>query len=184
MSFTVRSHDMQTSSDAPQPRGTPVPRWGLWVGPLLDSAGRLIGIDTAIYGPSGANIGIGFAVPVDTVNRVVPQLLRHGRVIRPGLGVRIADDATARRLGLAGVLILDVSPGSGAAAAGLRGTRRDDQGRLRLGDLIVGMEADPVTSVDDLMHALEKYKAGDTVTVALMREEARLAVPVTLQALQ
>jgi S1-C subfamily serine protease len=152
-------------------------------GPLLDNAGRLIGINTAIYGPSGANIGIGFAVPVDTVNRVVPQILRHGRVLRPGLGVRIADDATARRLGLSGVLIFEVSPGSGAAAAGLRGTRRDDQGRLVLGDLIVGVEADPITSVDDLMNTLEKYKAGDTVSVAVMRAEVRLAVPVTLQAL-
>ncbi len=90
-------------------------------GPLLDSAGRLIGVNTAIYSPSGVSTGIGFAVPVDTVNRVVPQLIRHGRIIRPGLGVRIADDATARRFGLQGVLIIQVEKGSAAETAGLRG---------------------------------------------------------------
>jgi S1-C subfamily serine protease len=153
-------------------------------GPLLDSAGRLIGVNTAIYSPSGASAGIGFAVPVDTVNRVVPQLIRHGRVIRPGLGARIADDATAQRLGLSGVLLIEVSKGSAAEAAGLRGTRRDDEGRLVLGDTIVGIDTTPVTSNNDLFNALDKYKVGDTVTVAILRDNARLTVPVTLQALQ
>jgi S1-C subfamily serine protease len=153
-------------------------------GPLLDSASRVIGVNTAIYSPSGASVGIGFAVPVDTVNRVVPQLIRHGRVIRPGLGVRIADDATARRLGLSGVLIIDVGKDSAAAAVGIRGTRREDQGRLVLGDIIVGVEADRVTSLDDLANALDKYKVGDTVTVAVLRDEERLTMPITLQALE
>lgn len=152
-------------------------------GPLLDSAGRLIGVNTAIYSPSGASVGIGFAVPVDTVNRVVPQLIRHGRVIRPGLGARIADDATARRLGLSGVLLIEVSQGSAAAAAGLRGTRRNDEGRLVLGDIIVGVETAPVTSINDLANALDQYKVGDTVTVAILRDNARLTVPVTLREL-
>jgi S1-C subfamily serine protease len=153
-------------------------------GPLLDSASRLIGVNTAIYSPSGSSAGIGFAVPMDTVNRIVPQLIRHGRVIRPVLGIRIADDATARRLGLSGVLIIDVVKDSGAAAAGLRGTRRDDRGRLVLGDIIVGMEADPIASLDDLANALDKYKVGDTVTVAVLRDQERLTMPVTLQALE
>jgi S1-C subfamily serine protease len=153
-------------------------------GPLLDSAGRLIGVNTAIYSPSGASAGIGFAVPVDTVNRVAPQLIRHGRVIRPGLGARIADDATARRLGLSGVLIIEASKGGAAEAAGLRGTRRDDEGRLVLGDIVVGVDTAPVTSINDLFNALDKYKVGDTVTVAILRDDARLTVPVTLQALQ
>jgi S1-C subfamily serine protease len=136
-------------------------------GPLLDSASRLLGVNTAIFSPSGSSSGIGFAVPVDTVNRVVPQLLRHGRVIRPGLGVRIADDATVTRLGLAGVLIFDVTEGSAAARAGLRGTRRDDQGRLILGDVIVAIDDNAVTSIHDLMTVLDTYKVGDQVTVAV-----------------
>jgi S1-C subfamily serine protease len=152
-------------------------------GPLLDSAGRLIGVNTAIYSPSGSSAGIGFAVPVDTVNHVVPQLIRHGRVIRPGLGVRIANDATSHRMGLSGVLIMQVNPGSTAETAGLRGTRRDSQGRLILGDVIVSIEGERVQSTDDLMNTLDKYKVGDSVSVGIIREDQRLTLSVTLQAL-
>jgi S1-C subfamily serine protease len=151
-------------------------------GPLLDSASRLIGINTAIYSPSGSSAGIGFAVPVDTVNQVVPQLLRHGRVVRPGLGVRMAADHTARRLGLSGVLLIDTDQGSAAEDAGLLGTRRDTQGGLILGDVIVAVEDDNIASRGELMHALEKYNAGDTVTVAIIRGDRRLTLPLTLQA--
>jgi S1-C subfamily serine protease len=151
-------------------------------GPLLDSAGRLIGVNTAIYSSSGSSAGIGFAVPVDIVNRVVPQIIRYGRVMRPQLGVRIAEDAVSHRWGLPGVLILQIEPGSGAEAAGLRGTRIDTHGRPSLGDIIVGIESDRVENADDLMNALEKYQAGDTVTVAIVRGDERLRVPVTIQA--
>jgi S1-C subfamily serine protease len=153
-------------------------------GPLLDSAGRLIGVNTAIYSPSGLSAGIGFAVPVDTVNRVVPQLIRHGRIIRPGLGVRIADDATTRRFGLQGVLIIQIEKGSAAEAAGLQSTTRDAEGRLLLGDVIVGINADAITTSHDLMNILEKYTVGTTVTLAVLRQGARLTVPVTLQPLR
>jgi S1-C subfamily serine protease len=153
-------------------------------GPLLDSSGRLIGVNTAIYSPSGVSAGIGFAVPVDTVNRVVPQLIRHGRVIRPGLGVSLADDATARRLGLKGALIIQVSKGSAAEAAGLRGTRRDANGRILLGDVIVGIAAEGVESSGDLMNILDKHAVGDAVMVAIVRDGERHTVQVTLQALQ
>ena len=153
-------------------------------GPLLDSAGRLIGVNTAIISPSGFSAGIGFAVPVDTVNRVVPQIIRYGRVIQPGLGVRIADDAAARRLDLQGVLIIQVEPQSGAAAAGLRGTRRDRRGRLILGDVIVAVAADSVTSSNDLLNALEKHQVGDTVEIEIKRGDKRLRVPVRLQAVR
>ena len=153
-------------------------------GPLLDSAGRLIGVNTAIYSASGANAGIGFAVPVDTVNRIVPQLLRSGQVVRPGVGVRIADDATANRLRVRGVLIIEVDPNSAAAAAGLRGTRRNEQGRLILGDVIVGIDAREVHSVGDLQDALEQHAVGDKVQVAILRDNRRLTVPIVLQALQ
>lgn len=150
-------------------------------GPLLDSAGRLIGVNTAIYSPSGSSAGIGFAVPVDTVNRVVPEIIRHGRVIRPQLGVRIADDSVSQRWQLPGVLIVQVEPGGSAAAAGLRGTRRDARGRPILGDIIVAIDADKVTNTDDLMNALEQHQVGDTVTVTVVRDEERLRLPVTLQ---
>jgi S1-C subfamily serine protease len=152
-------------------------------GPLLDSSGRLIGANTAIYSPSGVSAGIGFAVPMDTVNRVVPQLIRHGRIIRPGLGVRI-DDTTARRLGLKGALIIQVDKGSAAEAAGLRGMRHDASGRLLLGDVIVGIAAEVVESSGDLMDILDKHAVGETIMVAIMRDGERRTVQVTLQALQ
>ncbi len=153
-------------------------------GPLLDSAGRLIGVNTAIYSPSGGSAGIGFAVPVDTVNRVIPQIIRHGRVIRPGLGIRTANDTTTRRLDLPGVLIIQVNKGSAAATAGLRSTRRDARGRLVLGDVIIHIEDDRVQSSDDLMTILDKYQVGDTVSVTVIRDDKRLTLPVTLQALR
>nr|WP_256868166.1 trypsin-like peptidase domain-containing protein [Candidatus Entotheonella palauensis] len=152
-------------------------------GPLLDSAGRLIGVNTAIYSPSGSSAGIGFAVPVDTVNRVVPQLIRHGRVVRPGLGGRFANDATAQRMGINGVLTVDVTEGSAAQAAGLQGMRRNRQGELVFGDVIVGIEQEPVGSLDDLMRLLHRYNVGDTVRVVIVRDGQRMALPVTLQAL-
>jgi S1-C subfamily serine protease len=152
-------------------------------GPLLDSAGRLIGVNTAIYSPSGSSAGIGFAVPVDTVNRVVPQLIRHGRVIRPGLGGRFANDATAQRMGINGVLTVEVTKGSAAAAAGLKGMRRDRQGDLILGDIIVGIDDEPVGSLDDLMRILDQHRVGDTVQVAIVRDGRRMTLPLTLQAL-
>lgn len=151
-------------------------------GPLLDSAGRLLGVNTAIFSPSGSSAGIGFAVPVDTVNRVVPEIIRYGRVIRPGLGVQIAEDATTRRLGVSGVLILRALKNGAATAAGLRGTRRGPRGRLLLGDIIVGIEGDKVGSTNDLLNALEKHKVGDRVTVHVIRDERRMSLSVTLQA--
>ena len=150
-------------------------------GPLLDSAGRLIGVNTAIVSPSGSSAGIGFAVPVDTVNRVVPQLIRDGKVVRPGLGVQIADDATIRGMGLPGVLIIRVQQGSAAEAAGLKGTIRDAEGRLILGDIIVGIGSAAVKSTNDLLNALEKRKVGDKVEVLIVRADERLSVTVTLQ---
>ncbi len=152
-------------------------------GPLLDSAGRLIGVNTAIFSPSGSNAGIGFAVPVDTVNRVVPQLLRHGRVIRPGLGIHVADRGTAERFGIRGVLIIGVQKGSVAEGAGLRGTGRNREGRLVLGDVIVGVGERSISSIDDLLDALDAHKVGDVVEVRLMREGSEVSISVKLQAL-
>ena len=153
-------------------------------GPLLDSRGRLIGVNTAIVSPSGTYAGIGFAVPVETVARIVPQLIEHGRVIRPGLGVNIADDAVAQRLGVKGVLVLSLDLPSGAAAkAGLRGTRRDSRGRLVLGDMIVGLDDAQIGNSQDLFRALEDREIGDTIEVSVRRKGRVRRLQVTLQAL-
>ncbi len=152
-------------------------------GPLLDSAGRLVGVNTAIFSPSGSSAGIGFAVPVDTVNRVIPQLIRHGRVIRPGLGIHVADRGTAERFGIRGVLIIRVQKGSSAEGAGLRGTGRNRAGSLVLGDAIVGVEERSVTSLNDLLDALDEHKVGDVVELHLLRDGNRMSVNIKLQAL-
>jgi S1-C subfamily serine protease len=150
-------------------------------GPLLDSAGRLIGVNTAIASPSGGSAGIGFAVPVDTVNLVVPQLIRHGKMVRPQLGVVLADDSIARRLGVEGALVLRVDPGSGAAAAGFRGTRRTEDGDLLLGDVIQSFGGRSVASSGDLLSALEEKKAGETVSIRYLRDGRPGESRVTLQ---
>jgi len=152
-------------------------------GPLLDSAGRVIGINTAIVSPSGAYAGIGFAVPVDPVNRIVPQIIRGEPVRKPGLGVQIADDYLARRLGLKGVLVLLVMPDSAAEKAGLRPTQRTRTGRTILGDVIVGADDKPIQDCDDLFRILDDHKVGDTVSITVRRDDREIEVPVTLQPL-
>jgi len=151
-------------------------------GPLLDSAGRMIGVNTAIYSPSGASAGIGFAIPVDTVNRIVPELIRSGKVTRPGLGIQIADEQIAERLGVAGVLVIDVARGSAASKAGIQPTRRDAEGRLRLGDIVVAIDGKKVSTPNDLFLLLEKYKIGDAVTISLLRDGKTVQTKVTLEA--
>jgi S1-C subfamily serine protease len=153
-------------------------------GPLLDSAGRLIGVNTAIYSPSGAYAGIGFAVPVDTVNRIIPQLITSGKVVRPGLGIHIGSDAQAQKLGIEGVLILDVPQGTAAADADLVGIRAGSGGsRWVLGDVIVGIDEKPVRTSSDLFRVLDLRKVGETVTLEVERDGKRRDVVVTLQAL-
>ncbi len=154
-------------------------------GPLLDSAGRLIGVNTQIASPSGASAGIGFAVPVDIVNKIVPDLIRHGRVIRPGLGVILFQDWQARRLRLPGVLIDQVAEDGGAAQAGLRGTVLDRRGYIRqLGDLIIKTDDTDIRGVNDLKDALEPHQAGDEMRVTLVRDDAVRTVAVKLQYLE
>lgn len=153
-------------------------------GPLLDSAGRLIGVNTAIYSPSGASAGIGFAIPVDTVNRIVPELIRSGRVTRPGLGIQIADEQIAERLGVNGVLVVDVARGSAASKAGIQPTRRDAEGRLRLGDVITTVDGKTVATPNDLFLLLEKYKIGDVVTLSVLRDGKTVQAKIALEAVQ
>ncbi len=153
-------------------------------GPLLDSAGRLIGINTAIYSPSGASAGIGFAVPVDTVNRVVPELIRHGKYLRPALGIEV-DEGLNRRLTAAlrvdGVVILNVAPDSAAARAGLRGVSRSPDGGIIPGDIILALDGKPLDGVGKLFARLDDYQVGDVVKLKLWRENREVAVSVTLQ---
>ena len=151
-------------------------------GPLLDSAGRLIGVNTQIISPSGAYAGIGFAVPVDTVNRIVPELIKHGKLIRPGLGVSLVPDAMARRWGIKGLVIGKVSRGGAAEHAGLKGARETSSGRIELGDIVVAVAGKPVTTIDELMDVLEHHKVGDQVAVDILRGNRREKIMVTLQA--
>ena len=151
-------------------------------GPLLDSAGRLIGVNTQIASPSGASAGVGFAVPVDTVNRIVPQLIRHGRVMRPQLGIAAGNEWALRRVGVEGVLVMSVAPESPADRAGLRGTYRAEDGTLVLGDVIQGIDGQPVRSLDDLYAALERREPGAAVTLRVLREGRPADLRVKLEA--
>jgi S1-C subfamily serine protease len=153
-------------------------------GPLLDSAGRLIGVNTQIYSPSGASAGIGFAIPVDTVNRIVPELIRSGKIIRPGLGVELAEEQIAKKIGVSGVLIVNVMRGGPAAKAGIRPTRRESSGRVILGDVITAIDGKKVESPNELFITLENYKVGDAVILALLRDGKTIQAKLTLEAVQ
>ena len=153
-------------------------------GPLLDSAGRLIGVNTAIFSPSGASAGVGFAVPVDAVNRVVPQLIGAGKYTRPALGVQIdqrLNELLTNDTGVDGVAVLRVTPGSAAARAGLQGVTQRGDGSIVVGDIIVAVDDDDVHSPAELLGALDDRRVGDTVTLAIVRDGNRRQVRVTLQ---
>ncbi|SRR6056297_485764 len=152
-------------------------------GPLLDLSGQLIGVNTAIYSPSGAYAGIGFAIPVDTVRWVIPELIDHGRIIRPGIAVTVASEAMTKRWGLPkGLLVLRVNEDSRAEAAGLKPTMQTDRGII-LGDIITAINESPVESTADLMLILENYSAGDVVRLTVLRDGDERLVPVELEML-
>lgn len=151
-------------------------------GPLLNSSGRLIGVNTSIMSGSKSNSGVGFAIPVNTVSRVVDQLIRFGKVRRPALGVYNFSDEQARYLDIEkGVAIRNVVKDSGAAEAGLRGIRELGNGRIVLGDVIIAVAGEIVEDTDDLLNSLEKFKGGDKVKVKIMREGKEKVVTVRLQ---
>jgi S1-C subfamily serine protease len=153
-------------------------------GPLLDSAGRCIGINTAIYSPSGASAGVGFAVPVDIINRIVPQVIRYGKDIRPGLDIELAEDYQTRQVGLRRcVLVLNVGPGSAAAAAGILPTRYDRYGNIVLGDVIVAIDGKKINSTNEFYDILDTFQVGDTVRVTVERGDREKTMSVKLQAL-
>jgi S1-C subfamily serine protease len=154
-------------------------------GPLLDSAGRLIGVNTLIFSPSGASAGVGFAIPVDTVNRVVPQLISAGTYVRPTLGIQVDErlnQLVTQRTGVKGVVILRVTAGSPAEAAGLRGVESQADGRIVPGDIIVAVEGTAVENVARLLSRLDDHKVGETVRLTVIRDGGRRDVNVRLQA--
>ena len=149
-------------------------------GPLLNSLGQLIGVNTAIYSPSGASAGIGFAIPVNTVKDVVPQLISYGRILRPIMGVELASDRWIRRYRIEGVPVVRVFPGLPAAEAGLRGAYRNSRGEIMLGDIITHIDDKPVRSNDDYFSALEKRKIGEEIEVRTRRGEEEQRFRVSL----
>jgi len=153
-------------------------------GPLLDSHGRMIGINSQILSPSGSSAGVGFAVPVSIAKRIVPQLLEAGKVRRPKLGISTRDvEGIKSQVELPvsdGVLIVQVARGTGAANAGLRGLQQMENGDVELGDIILGIDGDKVGNSDDLFRVLDKHQIGQTVQVQILRDGKRMSVPVRL----
>lgn len=152
-------------------------------GPLLNSSGKLIGMNTMIFSTSGASSGLGFAVPVDTINMVVPQLIKHGKVIQPALGISPLPEQYARRFFKKGVVIASVQPDGAAKEANLQGMKRDQFGRTYFGDIVLKIENMEVNNLDDIYQALQKYKVGDTVTITYLRDEKEKKATLKLRAL-
>ena len=153
-------------------------------GPLLDSHGRMIGINSQIESTSGSSAGVGFAIPINIAKRVVPELIKTGEVRRPKLGIVPRDvESLSNQIRLpvtSGVLIWQVQPGSPAANAGLRGMVQTEDGDIELGDIIVGLDGEKINNNDELYRALNKHQLGDTVKVEVFRNGSRLSIPVRL----
>ena len=153
-------------------------------GPLLDSHGRMIGINSQILSPSGASAGVGFAIPVSIAKRIVPELVRSGSIQRPNLGIRQRDvESLGNQAQLpvsSGVLILATQPGGPAANAGLRGLVETEDGQVELGDIIVAIDGEKTDNNDDIYKVMDKHHIGDTVNVEVIRRGRRMTVPVRL----
>ena len=154
-------------------------------GPLLDSAGRLIGVNTAIYSPSGASSGIGFAIPVDEVSRVVPRLIKDGKVVRPALGIQAAPPQFMETMKLGkGVAVVGVVPGGAAQAAGIKPFMRGATGEILTGDIITALAGKAVTNLDELLEALEMHQPGETISLSILRDGKPTDVSVRLDVAQ
>lgn len=149
-------------------------------GPLLNSAGELIGMNTMIISRSGTSSGVGFAIPVDTIKKIVPQIIKYGKVIRPGLGISLLSDRYRAQLGIEGVVIYEVPPDSEAYQKGLRGLTRSRLGRLVIQDIIKEIDGKKVRSYDDLYNLLDNYNIGDKVTLTVERNGKTRKVELTL----
>lgn len=151
-------------------------------GPLLNSSARLIGMNTAIYSPSGASAGIGFAVPVSVIKRVVPQLIANGKVVRPGIGIKTVSDAVAQANGIIGVVV--ASADAYASRAGIKGLGRGRNGQIVVNDVIVAIENISVRNSDDLFAELDKRKPGDTVELKILNTGKTRKLMITLQGVE
>jgi S1-C subfamily serine protease len=149
-------------------------------GPLLNSLGQLVGVNTAIYSPSGASAGIGFAIPVNTVKDVVPQLISYGRILRPIIGVELASDRWIQRYRIVGVPVAHVHPGLPAAQAGMTGARRTSRREVELGDIITQFDDREIRSNDDFMSALEQGEPGDKVIIKTRRGDEDMTFEIEL----
>lgn len=149
-------------------------------GPLLDSRGELIGVNTSIYSPSGAYAGIGFSIPVDAVKWVIPELIEHGKILRPTIGIELAPERALARLEMKGVLVMNVYEKSGAEKAGIKPTYRDRFGKIILGDVIVAIDEYPIKSRNDLRIILENYKPNDEVKITVLRENEKVVLDLVL----
>lgn len=153
-------------------------------GPLLNSSGEVIGMNTMIVSRSGSNAGLGFAVPIDSIKRVTPQLIEHGKVIRPGLGIGVLEELVRERyVGNKGVALKFVDPEGAAGKAGLQGMMRDRYGRIYIGDVILKVNGKEVNNRDEIYHELGKYKVGETVAIEFMRDKKVKTVKVKLKTL-
>ena len=147
----------------------------------MNSVGELMGMNTAIFSKSGSSAGIGFAVPANTIRRIVSQLIQFGRVVQPGLGISILDPSISMRLGVRkGVVVKDAIIGTPAENVGIRGTNMDRYGRVQLGDIIVMVDDYETNDFDDLYNALEKKKIGDSVIVTLIRGQKQMRIELKL----
>jgi S1-C subfamily serine protease len=149
-------------------------------GPLLDSDGKMIGMNTAIYSPSGAYAGIGFAVPVDTIRRLIPQIIKYGKAKKASLGLSLLDDYYAKRLGVPGVIVYEIAPNGPADKARIQPTSIDQYGRIRLGDVILEIESKPIRTADDILDILESHQEGDTMELTLLRQSKKVTVKLQL----
>ncbi len=149
-------------------------------GPLLDSSGRLIGVNTMIYSPSGASAGIGFSIPSDEVNWVVSDLIKYGEVKRPKIGIELLPQQYAQNWGVGGAMIMGIVPGGGAEKAGLKSLEQTKGGEIIFGDIIIEISGTKIASNNDLFLALEKYNPGDKVKVKYLRAEQEKTAEVVL----
>jgi len=152
-------------------------------GPLLDSSGELIGVNTAIYSPSGAYAGIGFSIPVDVVSWVVPDLIKYGKIKRPVMGIEMATSRLQDRLSIEGVLVINVIEGSGAERGGIQPTQYDKYGSVQLGDIIVAVNNEVIKTRGDLLLAIEEFEAGDVVNVTVLREDEEVTLSIKLDSM-
>jgi S1-C subfamily serine protease len=149
-------------------------------GPLLNSLGQLVGVNTAIYSPSGASAGIGFAIPVNTVREVVPQLISYGKMLRPVIGVELASDRWVKRYRINGLPVVHTFPGMPAAEAGMSGAWRNARGDIVLGDIITEIDGAPIRTNDDYMSALEQHEPGDVIDIKTQLGKETSTYRVTL----